>query len=62
MISHMQNEKALEKLFELQVILDRLSQMDSSLYEVLSHDIEDAIKITNECIAELSQTEETLDN
>lgn len=59
MIAPMQNEKALGKLFELQVILDRLSQTDSTLYEILSHDVEDAIRITNECIAELSQTEET---
>lgn len=46
---------ALKKLLELRVVLDRLSQTDTTLREVISHDVEEAIALTDECIAELSQ-------
>jgi hypothetical protein len=47
--------RALQKLWELRVVLDRLSQTDNTLYEAVSHDVEEAIKLTDDCIAELSR-------
>lgn len=51
----MSQTEILEKLSSLRVILDRLNRTDSTLYEAVSHDVEEAITLTDECIAALSE-------
>jgi len=46
---------ALKLLFELRAVLDRLGENDSTLREALAHDIDRAVRLTNSCIAELTQ-------
>ena len=48
----------LKKLFEVKTILDRLAQTDTTLHEAVSLDVEEANKLTDECIAELSSESE----
>ena len=50
----MNTQEVLKKLFELKMILDRLAQTDTTLYEALSHDVEAAANLADECIAELT--------
>lgn len=50
----MQKLTALEKLYALREVLDRLSRTDTTLYEALAHDVEEAITLTDDCIAALS--------
>jgi len=48
----------LKKLFDLKTVLDRLAQTDTTLYEAISLDVEEANKLTDECIAEFSAESE----
>lgn len=50
----MSTQTAVKKLFELRTVLDRLSQTDSTLYEAISQDVEEAIRLADESIAELA--------
>lgn len=52
-------QNALKNLYELRAVLDRLAQTDSTLSEALSLDVEEAIRLTDDAVAELSQTKET---
>jgi len=49
------NQTALKLLFELRAVLDRLGENDSTLREALAHDIDRAVRLTNSCIAQLTQ-------
>jgi hypothetical protein len=46
---------ALKLLFELRAVLDRLGENDSTLREAIAQDIDRAIRLTNSCIAHLSE-------
>jgi len=46
---------ALKNLLELRIVLDRLAQTDTTLYEAISHDVEEAIRLTDNAIGELSK-------
>ena len=48
-------QNALKLLFELRVVLDRLGENDSSLHEAVVHDVDEAVRLTDGCIAELTQ-------
>ncbi len=49
------NQNALKLLFELRAVLDRLGEDDVTLREAIAHDIDRAVRLTNACIAELTQ-------
>lgn len=44
----------LRKLYELRLVLDRLAQTDTTLHEALTHDVDEAIRLADECIGELA--------
>jgi len=48
-------QTALKLLFELRAVLDRLGENDSTLQEAIAHDVDRAIRLTNSCIAQLTQ-------
>jgi len=48
-------QAALKMLFELRAVLDRLGEGTSTLREAVAHDVERAIRLTNNCIAELTE-------
>jgi hypothetical protein len=50
---------ALKLLFELRAVLDRLGESDITLHETIAHDVDRAVRLTNSCIAQL--TEEAAD-
>ena len=56
----MATELASRKLFELRAVLDRLAQTDTTIYEAISHDVEEAIRLTDESIAELNEDADDL--
>lgn len=47
-------QTALNLLFELRAVLDRIGESDLSLHEVIVHDVDRAVRLTNSCIAQLS--------
>ncbi len=51
----MSTQTALKLLFELRAVLDRLGENDSTLREAIAHDIDRAVRLTNSCIAQLTQ-------
>jgi hypothetical protein len=48
-------QTALKLLFELRAVLERLGESDITLHETLAHDIDRAVRLTNTCIAQLTQ-------
>jgi hypothetical protein len=50
----MSSQVALKQLFELRVVLERLGEGGISLQETLAHDLERALKLTDSCIAHLT--------
>jgi len=48
---------ALKLLYELRAVLDRLGEEDQTLREALAHDIDRAMRLTDACVAELTQDE-----
>lgn len=51
----MSTQTALKLLFELRAVLDRLGENDSTLLEAIAHDIDRAVRLTDSCIAQLTQ-------
>ncbi|GEM_PF-5404659 len=51
-------QEALVRLSELKVILDRIAETDTTLYEALAHDVDEALAKVDECIEELSPDDE----
>jgi hypothetical protein len=47
-------QTALTLLFELRAVLDRIGESDVSLHEAIVHDVDRAVRLTNSCIAQLS--------
>ncbi len=50
----MSSQVALKQLFELRVVLERLGEGGLTLQETLAHDLERAMKLTDSCIAHLT--------
>ena len=48
-------QTALKLLFELRAVLDRLGENDSTIQEALAHDIDRAMRLTDSCIAQLTE-------
>jgi len=46
---------ALKLLFELRAVLDRVGESDITLHETIAHDVERALRLTNDCIAQLAE-------
>ena len=55
MFRSVSTQTALKLLFELRAVLDRLVESDSTLREAVAHDIDRAVRLTNSCIAQLTQ-------
>ncbi|MGA3169446.1 MAG: hypothetical protein ABSE62_00380 [Chthoniobacteraceae bacterium] len=53
----MSTQNALKLLFELRAVLDRLGEEDQTLKEALAHDIDRAMRLTDACVAELTEDE-----
>jgi len=49
-------ETVLKLMFELRAVLDRIGRTDFSLYEALSHDVDRAVRLTDSCIAQLTES------
>ena len=48
-------QNALKLLFELRAVLDRIGEYDVSLRESMAHDVDEAVRLNNACISELTQ-------
>ena len=48
-------QTALKLLFELRAVLDRLGESESTLAETMAQDIERAVRLSNACIAQLTE-------
>jgi len=48
-------QTALKLLFELRVVLDRLGESDITLHETIVRDIDRAVRLTEACIAQLTE-------
>jgi hypothetical protein len=48
-------QTVLTLLFELRAVLDRLGENDSTILEALAHDIDRAVRLTDSCIAQLTE-------
>jgi hypothetical protein len=48
-------QNALKLLFELRAVLDRLGESDIALHEALAHDVDRAVRLTDGCIAQLTE-------
>ncbi len=55
-IAAVSTQAALKMLFELRAVLDRLGENDSTLREAMAQDKNRAIRLTEDCIAQLTQT------
>lgn len=54
----MSTQNALKLLYELRVVLDRLGENDSTLHEAVARDVDEAIRLTDGCMAELTRDAE----
>ncbi len=48
-------QNALKLLFELRAVLDRVGEYDVTIRESMAHDVDEAIRLANACITELTQ-------
>jgi hypothetical protein len=48
-------QNALKLLFELRAVLDRLGENNETLHEALVHDLDRAVRLTDSCIAQLTE-------
>jgi hypothetical protein len=51
------DQTPLKLLFELRAVLDRVIESDLTLHETILHDLERASRLTDSCIAHLTQDE-----
>jgi hypothetical protein len=55
MLGAVSTQNALKLLFELRAVLDRVGESDVTLHETIAHDVERAVRLTNGCIAQLTE-------
>jgi len=49
----MPTQDSLNRLYQLRAVLDRLMETDTTIYEAISRDVEEAIRLVDETIVEL---------